>query len=263
MEVLAPDVLEGVEVAGRREALLRAGDVEADDTGVAPADGALGHLDRAGRLAHGRDEQLHDDGMARGGRPFRADPEPLEHRLDRLVEGQSLLGAQLRGHPDLGVHDAVRGQVLGALGRDPGDRVGPLHDPERVGEGLEVELEALAIGAAAEPRRQLGHVGRRQRVVAILRGQVDDRRRAQAAVEMVVEERLWRAHDGGEIRHDRMVPRRRSARRGRRRTRTSANARGIQPGVLARPRARRRHGSGRCHRRRRTRRGRRRATPRP
>ena len=60
---------------------------------------------------------------------------------------------------DLGVDDAVGGEVLGALGRDPLDRVAVLHDADRVGEGLEVEHEALAVGAAAEPRREL--VGRR------------------------------------------------------------------------------------------------------
>src|SRR5262245_61009699 len=35
MEVLPPDVFEGVEVAGRREALLGAGHVEADHAGIA------------------------------------------------------------------------------------------------------------------------------------------------------------------------------------------------------------------------------------
>ena len=134
-----------------------------------------------------------------------ADPEPVEDRRDDLVERQALLGAQLGRHADLGVDDAVGGQVLGALGRDAGDRVGPLHDPEGVGEGLEVELEALAVGAAPEPGRQLVDVGRRQRVVAVFGGEVDDRRRAQPAIEMVVEERLGSLDDGREIRHGPMV----------------------------------------------------------
>ena len=207
MEVLAADVVEGVEVARRREALLGSRDVEPDHAGVAPADRAFGDLDRAGRLAHRRDEQLHDDRMARGGRPFRADPEALEHRLDRLVEGQPLLGAQLGGHPHLGVHHAIGGEVLGAFGRDPGDRVGPLHDPERVGERLEVELEALAIGAAPEPRAEFVDVGRRQGGVAVLGGEIDDGRRAEAAVEMVVEERLGRPLDRLERDHRVSLPR--------------------------------------------------------
>lgn len=42
VEVLPVNVLEGVEVAARRPACLRAGDVEADDAVVAVADGGLG-----------------------------------------------------------------------------------------------------------------------------------------------------------------------------------------------------------------------------
>ena len=83
-----------------------------------------------------------DDGVAGGRRPLRADPEALEDRLLDLVEGQAPFRAQLRRHADLGVDDAVGGEVLGALGGDPDDRVALLHDPDRVGEGLEVELEA-------------------------------------------------------------------------------------------------------------------------
>ena len=64
VEVLAADVVEGVEVSGRRVALLRSGDVEPDDTGVPPADGALGDLDRPGGLTHRGHQHLHDDRMA-------------------------------------------------------------------------------------------------------------------------------------------------------------------------------------------------------
>src|SRR5260370_1073819 len=52
VEVFATDVLEGVEIPGRRVPLLGARDVEADDPRIAPADGAFGDLDRAGGLAH-------------------------------------------------------------------------------------------------------------------------------------------------------------------------------------------------------------------
>ena len=126
-------VLERVEVAGRRIALLGPGDVEPDDAGVAPADRALGDLDRAGGLAHRGHEHLHDDRRAGRGRPGHPDPEALEVRLDDLVEGQAALGRQLRGVADLGVGDAVGGEVLGALGGDPDDRVALLQDAERCG----------------------------------------------------------------------------------------------------------------------------------
>ena len=50
------DVAEGVEVAGRRRARLAAGDVEADDAGVAVAQRQLGDLDGVGRGAHGAEQ---------------------------------------------------------------------------------------------------------------------------------------------------------------------------------------------------------------
>ena len=191
VEVLAPDLVERIEVAGRRVALLGPGDVEPDDAGVAPADRALGDLDRAGRLAHRRDEHLHDDRVAGRGGSLHPDPEPLEVRLDDLVEGQPVLGRQLRRVADLGVDDAVGGEVLGALGGDPDDRVALLHDPERVLERLEVELERLPVGAATEPRGQVVDVassaGRRSRTRAARSMTVAG---PEAAVEVVVEERL-------------------------------------------------------------------------
>ena len=55
-------------------------------------------------------------------RPVRRCPlEAGEHGLDGLVEGEALLDAQLGRHADLGVDDAVVGQVLDALGGHPLD----------------------------------------------------------------------------------------------------------------------------------------------
>jgi hypothetical protein len=195
VEVLAADDVERVEVAGGPVPGLGPRDVEAHHARVTPADGALGDLDRAGSLAHRRDDGLHDDGPAGGGRALGADREPLEVRLDHLVEGQAPLHGQLRRVADLGVDDAVGRQVLGALGGDADDRVLLLEHADGVGERLEVELQALAIGAPSDPRRELVGIGRRQAVVAELRGKVDDRRRAEAAVEVVVEQRLRRLAD--------------------------------------------------------------------
>ena len=124
-----------------------------------------------------------------------ADREALEVRGDHLVEGQAALGRQLRRVADLGVDDAVGGEVLGALGRDADDRVALLHDPDRVGERLEVELEGLAVGAAPDVRRELVGIGRRQPVVAELGREVDDGGRPKATVEVVVEHRLGRLAD--------------------------------------------------------------------
>jgi hypothetical protein len=128
--------------------------------------------------------------MAGRGSPLGADLEALEVGGDDLVEGHAALRRQLGGVAHLGVGHPVHGQVLGALRGDPDDRVTLLHDPHRVGEGLEVELERLAVGAPADVGGEGIRIARRQAVVAVLGGEIHDRGRPQAAVEVVVEERL-------------------------------------------------------------------------
>ena len=78
VEVRAVDELERVEVAGRREAGLGPGDVEADDALVAVADAQLGDLDGTRELAHRGDDGAHDDRPAGRGRPLGADANALE-----------------------------------------------------------------------------------------------------------------------------------------------------------------------------------------
>ena len=58
---------------------------------------------------------------------------------------------QLRRVADLCVDDAVGREVLDALRRDAHDRVALLQDAHGVHERLEVELQGLAVRAAAEP----------------------------------------------------------------------------------------------------------------
>ena len=103
----------------------------------------------------------------------RSAAEPVEHRVHHLVERQALLGVQLRGEPDLGVDDAVGGEILGALEGDPLDRVVILHHADGVGERLEVEHQVVALGATVEPRGQFVDVGGRQILVAELLRQFD------------------------------------------------------------------------------------------
>ncbi len=98
---------------------------------------------------------------------------------------------QLRREPDLRVHHAVSREVLGALGGHPHQRVAGLHHPDRVLERLEVQLKVAVLGGSgADPAAQLGRVGRRQAAVAGLLGELDDRRRPQPAVQVVVQQHL-------------------------------------------------------------------------
>src|SRR4029078_5794221 len=112
VEVLAADVLEGVEVRGGPLFGLGPRDVEADDTRIAPADRAFGDLDRTGRLAHGRHEHLHDDRVAGWLRVPCPDREDLEVGRDDLVERQATFRREFRSEADLRVDQAVSREVL-------------------------------------------------------------------------------------------------------------------------------------------------------
>ena len=167
------------------------------------AEGQLGRLERPVGLAHRRHQLANDDRATVGRRPIHARSKPIGHRVDDRVEAEPTAGRQLGRIADLGVDHPVGRQVLGALGRDPRDRRRRLHDPDGVGERLEVELERLAVGAAPDPGGQLVRVGRRQPGVAGLGGELDDRPGTEAAVEVVVEQDLGCSPDRLEgDRHD-------------------------------------------------------------
>jgi hypothetical protein len=121
--------------------------------------------------------------------------EAVKHRPHHLVEGQPALGVQLGGEPHLGVDDPVGGQVLGALPGDPAQPVGRLHHPDRVPERVQVQVEVTSVSARGEHLRQLVRVARRQAGVAGLLGQLDDRRRAQPAVKVIVQQHLGHRAD--------------------------------------------------------------------
>src|SRR5580692_5775724 len=185
VEVLPLQVLERVQVPARRPARLGARDVEADHALIAVADGQLGDLQRPGRRAHRGEQGVHRDPA-----PFATLPEALENRLDHLVQAQPAFGVQLRHEPDLGVDHAVGGQVRGAFGRDPAQRVRGLHDRDRVPERVQVDLEVAAVRAFGQPAGQLLDVVAGQVAVADLVGQLEYGLRAQAAVQMIVQQDL-------------------------------------------------------------------------
>ena len=121
--------------------------------------------------------------------------EAVEDRLDHLVEGEAAFGVQLGGEADLGVDDAIGGQVLGALLGDPPQRVRSLHDADRVPERVQVQVQVAAVRAGGQHRRQLVRIVGRQAVVAGLPGELDDGFRAQAAVQVIVQQHLRHGAD--------------------------------------------------------------------
>ena len=131
--------------------------------------------------------------------------EAVEHRLDHLIQAQPALGVQLGREPHLGVHHPVGGQVLGAFGGHPAQRVGSLHDRDRMPERIQVDLEVTAVRALGQLLRQLFRVVAGQVVVAGLAGQLEDGLRAQAAVQVIVQQDLRDRPDLGKCRHPPIV----------------------------------------------------------
>ena len=207
--VLLPEVAEGGQEPLRREADLGPGDVEAGHALVAVGHGQFG--DRRGRfqMPHRGDQLPDHDRLATTGTCRHALGQTVAHRLDGVGQaeaaGQVLLGSPAR----LGVHDAVSGQVLDEL---PGDsaKVGRgLHDRDRVGEGLQEQLQGSGAGCLDEPAAQcLGIVGGKR--VADLVGQLQYGGRPQRTVEMIMERHLGEGAQGREVDgHDRSLSSRR------------------------------------------------------
>ncbi len=96
----------------------------------------------------------------------------------------------LLGSPaELAVDDSVGGEILDELASDPGQTLRRLHDGDGHVEGLQVFDQGTGIGFLGEPRRQFGCGGGRQLDPQGL-GQLDDRLRTQAAIEVVVQRDL-------------------------------------------------------------------------
>ena len=153
----------------------------------------LGDLAGAGLVPH-RGQQLADDDPCRRCAAIPSSKPALD-RGDDLVEVEPAGDVLLGGVADLGVHDAVGGQVLDALAGDPRQRLGRLHHRDRVVEGLEVPLQRAGVGRLGEPATERRRRRARAAAWPISRGQLEDRRRPQPSVEVVVQQDLGRAVD--------------------------------------------------------------------
>jgi len=131
--------------------------------------------------------------------------ETLEDGLDHLVQAQPALGVQLGREPDLGVDHPVGGQVLGALRGHPPQRIRGLHDRDRVPERIEVNLQVTAVRAFSQPFRQLFRVVTGQVGVTCFAGQLKDGLRAQASVQVIMQQNLRDSPDLGQCQHPTIV----------------------------------------------------------
>ena len=168
-EVVLGQVGEGVLEAGRQEAVLGAGNVEADGAVVAVADRQFGDFLAAVGVAHGGD-QLADLDVAAGlGDGVDAGVEAGLHGLDGLVQAQALLQVLFGGPADLTVDHAVVGEVFDEFLGDAEQAFLGLHHGDGVVEGLEVADQRAGVGGFAEPLPQRDGIGGGQRVAGGLR----------------------------------------------------------------------------------------------
>lgn len=110
-------------------------------------------------MPHRGEQGADADAVAVGPGDALALTEARVDRLDDLFEGQAALQVLLGGVPDLGVDDAVLGEVLGALRGHPEERVTGLHDGAGVGEGLQIPGQRTGVGGLAEPDAELVGLG--------------------------------------------------------------------------------------------------------
>ncbi len=179
-------VADGGEMPVGGEACFGTGQVEPHHPVAGVTDREAGDVQRVVVLAHGvEDETPVHPGLRRSG------GHPGQRGLDHGVGRQAPAGEEMGSEPDLGVHDAVGGEVFDRLPSHPGDRLGGLHHGDGVDERLQVALEGSRPALIEPVGEVVGIVGGKD--VAYGRGQLDHGGGPEAAVEVVVED------DGGEL----------------------------------------------------------------
>ena len=121
-------------------------------------------------------------------------------RLDDLLQPQAPRKVLLRGIAALGVDNPVGSQVEHALLGDPRQPGLGLHDGHGVREGLQVAFQRPRVGRLVEPRPEARSIVRRQTGIPDLVGDLEDRLRPDATVEVVVQQHFRCGQDGGRIR---------------------------------------------------------------
>ena len=187
--VLALEVLERVQVPGGRVARLGAGDVEADHARVAV--GAPPARRSPSTRAACRIAVSSWRTTIRPAAP-RPSPSPKPSLTASTTSSRvsPLCDVLLGGVADLGVDHAVRGQVLARTRGRPGAARRRSASPRRCGRTSPGSAPA---SRSRPPRRTSGPASPASsagQLVADLGGEVDDRLRAQPAVEVVVEQHL-------------------------------------------------------------------------
>ena len=143
-------------------------------------------------MAHRGQQRGDPDPATRPGRDPLTVAETGVHRLHHGLQRQPFDQMELRGVTHLCIDHPVGGQILNALAGDPVQSVNGLHHHQCLGEGLEVPLERAGIGVDPEPGAKCARLTCRKPLVANGVGELDDRLRAQSAVQVVMQKCLGR-----------------------------------------------------------------------
>ncbi|MDQ1074044.1 hypothetical protein QE388_000253 [Microbacterium sp. SORGH_AS 969] len=185
-EELFREVVEGLAVTRRQEAVLGTRDVEAHHASAAPRDRELGDVARVVVVTQ-RGEQLTDsDVVTAGVRGILSRFNTLLHGVHDLVEAEASGEVLFRSPPHLAVHDAVGREIFDELLRRAHEALARLHHTDRDRELLEVVLERAAVDVVGEPRLETLRVVGGQVEIDLV-GQLEHRLRAETPVEVIVQ----------------------------------------------------------------------------
>ncbi len=173
---------ERARVFARRVAELGTGEVEADHATAVPAQRQAHRTFGFGgrQFAHRTNDQTARQGAA---------CQAFEKRLDGGVAAHAVRLEEQRRNAELGEHGAVGARVFGGFEGDARQALRRCHRGHRQRKSFQVGSQTPGVRAALEPGLDARPVLRRQRQ-ATPSQQIDQRRDAQATVQMIVQHHL-------------------------------------------------------------------------
>ena len=138
-------------------------------------------------MPHRGHQAAHRDGSPCAAAAFSPSAKPARTASTTLIERQVAVDVELWREPHLRIDHVVGGKILDTLESDSVQRFRRLHHRDGMGERFEVADQRTAVRRSAEPLGECRLVRRGQIAVTHLVGNLDDGRRPQSTVEMVVQ----------------------------------------------------------------------------
>lgn len=183
VEVLAPDIPEGLYVLLRRMAVFITCDVEGDNAPVREGNSEFSYLKCAGGVlvAHRTEYQAVLDA-----RPAPSPVKPGQHCGHDFLQVEPLFCVKIRCEAQLRVDDVLLRKIFHGLTGDALEVLLRLHDCSRICEGFQVQGEAFLLAAPDEPVPELSRI-RAGQLYSVPGCQVYDCLNPESSVQVVVE----------------------------------------------------------------------------